>query len=109
MLESLRQVAFLVRDLPEAAELYRKTLGMAPCNAGKLPEYGLDNMVLPAGQGPIPQSSPTDTLARFRPTLILIVCPRSIFFISLSTPHPAAQRMAVTGESSHSHHSDLRA
>lgn len=51
MLDSLRQVAFLVRDLPEASELYRKTLGMAPCHTGELPQYGLVNMVLPAGQG----------------------------------------------------------
>jgi len=49
MLDSLRQVAFLVRDLPEAAELYRKTLGMAPCHTGELPQYELVNMVLPAG------------------------------------------------------------
>ena len=51
MLDSLRQVAFLVRDLPEAAELYRKTLGATPCHTGELPQYGLANMVLPAGQG----------------------------------------------------------
>ena len=51
MLDSLRQVAFLVRDLPEAAELYRKALGTTPCHTGELPQYGLANMVLPAGQG----------------------------------------------------------
>ena len=50
-MDSLRQVAFLVRDLPEAAELYRKTLKTAPCHTGELPQYGLSNMVLPAGQG----------------------------------------------------------
>ena len=50
-LDSLRQVAFLVSDLPEAAELYRKTLKTAPCHTGELPQYGLANMVLPAGQG----------------------------------------------------------
>ena len=50
-MDSLRQVAFLVRDLPEAAELYLKTLKTAPCHTGELPQYGLANMVLPAGQG----------------------------------------------------------
>jgi len=40
----------LVRDLPEAAELYRKALGTTPCHTGELPQYGLANMVLPAGQ-----------------------------------------------------------
>ena len=50
-LDRQRQVAFPVRDLPEAAELYRKTLKTAPCHTGKLPQYGLANMVLPAGQG----------------------------------------------------------
>ena len=51
MLDSLRQTAFLVRDLSEAAELYRKTLGATPCHTGTLPQYGLDNMVLPVGEG----------------------------------------------------------
>ena len=51
MLDSLRQVAFLVRDLPEAAELYRKALGTIPCRTGNLFQHGLANMVLPAGQG----------------------------------------------------------
>ncbi len=50
-MDSLRQVAFLVRDLLEAAELYRKTLKTAPCHTGELPQYCLSNMVLPAGQG----------------------------------------------------------
>jgi methylmalonyl-CoA epimerase len=51
MLDSLRQTAFLVRDLKEAAELYRKTLGTTPCHTGELPQYGLANMVLPVGEG----------------------------------------------------------
>lgn len=51
MLDSLRQAAFLVRNLPEATELYRKTLGTAPCYTGELPEFGLANMVLPTGEG----------------------------------------------------------
>ncbi|MFP6634929.1 MAG: VOC family protein, partial [Dehalococcoidia bacterium] len=51
MLDSIRQTAFLVRDLSEAAELYRKTLGATPSHTGILPQYGLDNMVLPVGDG----------------------------------------------------------
>ena len=51
MLEKLRQVAHLVRDLNEAEELYRTILGMNMCHAQELPQYGLTNMVLPAGEG----------------------------------------------------------
>ncbi len=51
MLEKLRQVAHLVRDLNEAEVLYRNILGMNPCHAQELPQYGLTNMVLPAGEG----------------------------------------------------------
>ncbi len=69
MLDSLRQVAFLVRDLPEAAELYRKALGTAPCHTGELPQYGLANMVLPAGQGTFIEllrpTSPDSNAARY--------------------------------------------
>ncbi|MFB3119237.1 MAG: VOC family protein [Stenotrophomonas maltophilia] len=51
MLERLRQVAMLVQDLPEAAQLYRSILGMEPCRAQELPQYQLSNQVLPAGEG----------------------------------------------------------
>lgn len=51
MLDRLRQVAFLVKDLPEAGDLYRRILGMESCSAQDLPEYGLANLVLPAGEG----------------------------------------------------------
>ena len=51
MLERLRQVAMLVQDLPEAAQLYRSILGMEPCRAQELPQYQLSNQVLPAGGG----------------------------------------------------------
>ena len=51
MLERLRQVAFLIRDLGEAGELYERTLGMKPCHSQDLPQYGLTNLVLPAGNG----------------------------------------------------------
>ena len=51
MLERLRQVALLVRDLSEAGQLYRPVLGMEACRGGELPQYGLKNLVLPAGGG----------------------------------------------------------
>jgi catechol 2,3-dioxygenase-like lactoylglutathione lyase family enzyme len=51
MLDRLRQVAFLVKDLQEAGELYRRILGMEPCCHQDLTEYGLTNLVLPAGGG----------------------------------------------------------
>jgi methylmalonyl-CoA/ethylmalonyl-CoA epimerase len=51
MLHRLRQMAFLVRDLDEAGELYLHTLGMHSCRAEELPQYGMRNLVLPAGEG----------------------------------------------------------
>ena len=51
MLERLRQVAFLVKDLKAAGNLYRDVLGMVPCYSEDLSEYGLTNLVLPAGDG----------------------------------------------------------
>ncbi len=51
MLHKLRQIAMMVNDLPEAIDLYGRVLGMTPCRAGALPQFGLDNAVLPAGNG----------------------------------------------------------
>jgi len=51
MLERLRQVAFLVKDLEEGKELYRRHLGMETCHSEDLSNYGLLNAVLPAGAG----------------------------------------------------------
>lgn len=66
MLDRLRQVALLVRDLSEAEHLYRRVLGMEPCRGGELPEYGLKNLVLPAGNGTfieLLQPTPGDSAA----------------------------------------------
>ena len=41
----------MVRDLSEAEQLYQRALGMEACQGGELPEYGLKNLVLPAGGG----------------------------------------------------------
>ena len=51
MLERLRQVAFLVKDLEDAKDLYRQYLGMETCHSEDLSRYGLQNAVLPAGKG----------------------------------------------------------
>ena len=66
MLERLRQVAFMVRDLEEGRELYRRTLGMESCFSEDLSQYGLTNLVLPAGVGtfvelPQPTSAAPET------------------------------------------------
>ena len=41
----------MVNDLNEGVDLYGRVLGMAPVRAGSLPQFGLDNAVLPAGNG----------------------------------------------------------
>ena len=51
MLHKLRQIAMMVNDLPEGISLYRRVLGMAPSRTGALPQFGLRNAVLPAGNG----------------------------------------------------------
>lgn len=51
MLDRLRQVAFLVRNLEEGQNLYRTHLGMETCHSEDLSNYGLINAVLPAGNG----------------------------------------------------------
>jgi methylmalonyl-CoA epimerase len=51
MLERLRQVAMLVRDLPEASQIYQRILGMEASHSQELLQYGLSNRVLPAGEG----------------------------------------------------------
>ena len=51
MLHKLRQIAMMVEDLPEAIDLYGRALGMTPSRSGALPQFGLNNAVLPAGNG----------------------------------------------------------
>ena len=51
MLTKLRQIAMMVNDLPEGIDLYGRILGMQPSRTGVLPQFGLDNAVLPAGNG----------------------------------------------------------
>ena len=51
LLDRLRQVALMVHDLEEGRELYRQTLGMEACYSEDLSQFGLVNLVLPAGNG----------------------------------------------------------
>jgi catechol 2,3-dioxygenase-like lactoylglutathione lyase family enzyme len=51
MLDRLRQIAFLVRDLPEAEGLYHRILGLEPSARHELAEYDMNSAVMPAGEG----------------------------------------------------------
>jgi hypothetical protein len=51
MLDRLRQVAFLVKDLEDAKDMYRRYLGMESCHSEDLSRYGLKNAVIPVGGG----------------------------------------------------------
>ena len=107
MLHKLRQIAMMVNDLPEAIDLYGKTLGMEPARAGSLPQFGLDNTVLPAGNGTFVELlSPTDADsagARFlqrrgeAPYLIIFETTEYDRLI----PHLRAQGVRITGETEH--------
>ncbi len=51
MLHRLRQMAFLVKDMKAAEELYRNALGMESCRSGELGQFGMFNSILHAGNG----------------------------------------------------------
>ena len=51
MLHRLRQMAFLVKDMKGAEELYRNALGMESCRSGELAQFGMFNSILHAGNG----------------------------------------------------------
>ena len=70
MLTKLRQIAMMVNDLPGGIDLYGRVLGMEPCRTGALPQFGLDNAVLPAGNGTFVEllaSGPRRRVLRRRP------------------------------------------
>ena len=107
MLERLRQVAFLVRDLGEAGELYERSLGMRPCHSQDLPQYGLTNMVLPAGKGTFiellkPTSADSEAaryLERRGEAPYLLVFETRQF--DRLIPHLKSMGVRITGESRH--------
>ena len=107
MLHKLRQIAMMVNDLPEAIALYGRALGMEPCRTGSLPQFGLDNAVLPAGNGTFvellaPHSSDSAG-ARFlqrrgeAPYLIIFETREYDRLI----PHLREQGVRITGETEH--------
>ena len=107
MLHKLRQVAMMARDLPEAIDLYGRILGMEPSRTGTLPEFGLDNAVLPAGNGTfvelLAQSNDASAGARFlqrrgeAPYLIIFETTEYDRLI----PHLKSMDVRVTAETQH--------
>ena len=64
MLHKLRQIAMMVNDVAEATDLYARVLGMHAARVGELPEFGLKNAVLPAGNGTFVELlAPTDEVS----------------------------------------------
>ena len=107
MLHKLRQIAMMVNDLPEAVDLYGRALGMAPSKSGALPQFGLDNAVLPAGNGTFVEllapNRADSTGARFlqrrgeAPYLVIFETTEYDRLI----PHLREQGVRITGETEH--------
>ena len=107
MLDKLRQIAMMVDDLPEAVDLYGRVLGMTPSLSGALPQFGLDNAVLPAGNGTFVEllapSSEDSAGARFlqrrgaAPYLMIFETSEYDRLI----PHLRDQGVRITGETAH--------
>ncbi len=107
MLDKLRQIAMMVEDLPGAVDLYGRVLGMEPSRTGTLPAFGLDNAVLPAGNGTFVEllapNSPDSAGARFlqrrgaAPYLIIFETKEYDRLI----PHLRDLGVRITGETEH--------
>ncbi len=107
MLTKLRQIAMMVNDLPEGIDLYGRILGMKPSRTGTLPQFGLDNAVLPAGNGTFVELlAPTDESsagARFlqrrgeAPYLMIFETDQYDRLI----PHLRDMGVRITGETEH--------
>ena len=111
MLYKLRQIAMMVSDLPAAINDYARILGMQPCRTGTLPQFGLDNAVLPAGNGTFvellspraDESGANSAGARFlrrrgeAPYLIILETTEYDRLI----PHLRAQGVRITAETQH--------
>ena len=107
MLHKLRQIAMMVDDLPEAIDLYGRALGMEPSRTGALPQFGLDNAVLPAGNGTFVELLAPNNVesagARFlqrrgsAPYLIIFETREYDRLI----PHLRDQGVRITGETEH--------
>lgn len=111
MLYKLRQIAMMVSDLPAAVADYGRILGMQPCRTGALPQFGLDNAVLPAGNGTFVELlSPRadDAGADSAGARFLRRRGEAPYLISFETteydrllPHLRAQGVRITAETQH--------
>ena len=111
MLYKLRQIAMMVSDLPAAVADYGRILGMQPCHTGTLPQLGLDNAVLPAGNGTFVELlSPhaADAGADSAGARFLRRRGEAPYLISFETteydrllPHLRAQGVRITAETQH--------
>ena len=107
MLHKLRQIAMMVNDLSEAVDLYGSILGMRACHTGALPQFGLENAVLSAGNGTFVELlAPTDESsagARFlqrrgeAPYLMIFETAEYDRLI----PHLREMGIRITGETEH--------
>jgi methylmalonyl-CoA/ethylmalonyl-CoA epimerase len=107
MLHKLRQVAMMVSDLNDGIDLYGRILGMQPCRTGTLPQFGLDNAILPAGNGTFVELlAPTgDSSAGARFLQRRGEAPYLIIFETTEydrlIPHLREMGVRITGETQH--------
>ena len=107
MLHKLRQMAMMVNNLSDAIDLYGGALGMETSRRGSLPAFGLDNAVLPAGNGTFVEllspNDPASAGGRFlqrrgeAPYLAIFETTEYDRLI----PHLREQGVRITGESAH--------
>jgi methylmalonyl-CoA/ethylmalonyl-CoA epimerase len=109
MLERLRQVAMMVKDLEEGRELYQRALGLEVCHSQDLSQYGLTNMVLPTGNGTFVELlQPTSAgslgarfLSRRGEAPYLLVFETKDY--DRLIPHLKSLGVRITGETEHEH------
>ena len=107
MLHKLRQIAMMVNALPEAVDLYGRILGMRACRSSFLPQFGLENVVLPAGNGTFVELlAPNDeSSAGYRFLQRRGEAPYLIIFETTEydrlIPHLKGMDIRITGETEH--------
>ena len=111
MLHKLRQVAMMVNNLTDGIDLYGRILGMQPSRTGRLPQFGLDNAILPAGNGTFIEllapshDAPVETSAGARFLQRRGEAPYLIIFETTEydrlIPHLRDMGVRITGETEH--------
>ncbi len=97
----------MVDDLPGTIDLYGRALQMEPSRTGSLPQFGLDNAVLPAGNGTFVEllapdgsdSAGTRFLQRRGPAPYLVIFETREY--DRLIPHLREQGVRITGETEH--------